>query len=158
MPPRPSDPVCPVDATPLGPAAEDGTLPCPRCEGRFVPRAVLEAVLAAAAARSQGAAPPSAWPTVAYRKCPVCAGPMVRGTWRRVSGVMVDDCPHHGLWLDAGELDRIGAFLASGGADRAVENEAALAAERAATAKALARLEEKARAIERATFRRGRGF
>ena len=33
----------------------------------------------------------------------------------RASGVIIDECRAHGVWLDCDELGRIGAYLASGG-------------------------------------------
>ncbi len=38
------------------------------------------------------------------RPCPVCSKTMVVAAW---SGVSVDACPEHGLWLDKGELAAI---------------------------------------------------
>lgn len=48
-----------------------------------------------------------------YLKCPHCKGIMQRSNYRKVSGVMVDVCMHHGVFLDAGELARIRAFIDS---------------------------------------------
>jgi Zn-finger nucleic acid-binding protein len=44
---------------------------------------------------------------------------MVREHFKRISGVIVDRCGHHGVWLDAGELEKIRHFIADGGLDRA---------------------------------------
>jgi Zn-finger nucleic acid-binding protein len=43
------------------------------------------------------------------RPCPVCATPM-RLTEYAGSGVAIDECPRHGVWLDAGELEQIEAY------------------------------------------------
>jgi Zn-finger nucleic acid-binding protein len=43
---------------------------------------------------------------------------MNRANFARVSGVILDVCRRHGAFLDAGELGRIRAFLAQGGARR----------------------------------------
>jgi Zn-finger nucleic acid-binding protein len=53
----------------------------------------------------------------AYLPCPVCAGLMPRKNFRRISGVLIDICRDHGVWLDAGELEQIRCFIANGGLD-----------------------------------------
>ena len=49
-----------------------------------------------------------------YLKCPFCANPMTRKNWGRLSGIIVDVCGPHGMFLDAGELEKIRDFEASG--------------------------------------------
>lgn len=44
---------------------------------------------------------------VKYRSCPVCHKMMQRINYRAVSGVIVDRCLRHGIWLDGGELRQI---------------------------------------------------
>ncbi len=53
-----------------------------------------------------------------YIQCPDCSGHMVRRTFGRRSGVIVDICKAHGTWFDADELDRVVAFVQDGGVDR----------------------------------------
>jgi Zn-finger nucleic acid-binding protein len=53
-----------------------------------------------------------------YRPCPRCATRMSRQNYGRSSGVIVDLCRRHGVWLDAEELDRILAWIRSGGPRR----------------------------------------
>jgi len=48
-----------------------------------------------------------------YLKCPICANPMNRKNWGRLSGIIIDICGPHGLFLDAGELDKIRDFEGS---------------------------------------------
>lgn len=43
------------------------------------------------------------------RGCPVCTEPM-RITEYAGSGVAIDECMEHGVWLDDGELERIEAY------------------------------------------------
>lgn len=43
------------------------------------------------------------------RNCPVCSGPM-KITEYAGSGVAIDECRLHGVWLDDGELERIEAY------------------------------------------------
>jgi Zn-finger nucleic acid-binding protein len=51
--------------------------------------------------------------------CPVCGTYMLVHEYQGYSGVQVDTCLHHGWWFDAGELERIGTFVAHGGLDAA---------------------------------------
>ncbi|MFN8179634.1 MAG: zf-TFIIB domain-containing protein [bacterium] len=66
--------------------------------------------------------------SVEYRRCPSCGQLMNRANFRRISGVVIDRCPDHGTWLDADELEEIAGFVASGGLERAAEQEAREAA------------------------------
>lgn len=43
--------------------------------------------------------------------CPLCHKPLERGRFAGKSQVVVDLCERHGLWLDAGELAQILAFV-----------------------------------------------
>jgi Zn-finger nucleic acid-binding protein len=40
---------------------------------------------------------------------------MARKNFRGISGVLIDICQDHGVWLDAGELEQIRCFIANGG-------------------------------------------
>jgi Zn-finger nucleic acid-binding protein len=60
---------------------------------------------------------------VRYRTCPVCIQLMNRVNYAGCSGVIIDVCPAHGVWFDRDELQRIVAFLQSGGMDRARKRE-----------------------------------
>lgn len=51
-----------------------------------------------------------------YRKCPHCAGLMVRrNLGGGQSGVVIDVCGEHGLWFDADELARALGWIRAGG-------------------------------------------
>ncbi|MBT4485351.1 MAG: hypothetical protein HOC71_16920 [Candidatus Latescibacteria bacterium] len=50
-----------------------------------------------------------------YLKCPMCETLMVRRNFRKISGILIDVCRDHGIWLDAGELEQIRCFIANGG-------------------------------------------
>jgi Zn-finger nucleic acid-binding protein len=104
---------------------------CPSCRGMWVPekrldelveRIVRGAVPASPAATASAAAFEGA-ARVEYRSCPVCKKQMARRNFHRISGVVIDRCPEHGAWLDADELQRIGAFVGAGGITRAAEKE-----------------------------------
>ncbi len=43
----------------------------------------------------------------AYRSCPVCNRHMNKGIYAAISGVLIDKCPKHGIWLDSGELQQL---------------------------------------------------
>ncbi len=53
--------------------------------------------------------------TVSYRACPVCGKLMNRENYGKFSGVIVDRCRNHGVYLDAGELQLIQRWIAAGG-------------------------------------------
>jgi len=42
--------------------------------------------------------------------CPVCRAPMTSGEYGRSSGVILDACKPHGVWLDPSEITRIVRF------------------------------------------------
>ena len=52
---------------------------------------------------------------IRYRKCPVCDQIMQRINYRSVSGVIVDRCLRHGIWLDGGELKQLFEWKSVGG-------------------------------------------
>ncbi len=53
--------------------------------------------------------------TVRYIPCPVCEKLMNRTNFAHASGVILDVCKGHGVWLDRGELQRVLEFVGSGG-------------------------------------------
>ncbi len=52
---------------------------------------------------------------VVYRHCPLCADMMARKNFERVSGIILDSCPRHGTFFDAGELEDTLDFVRTGG-------------------------------------------
>ncbi len=52
---------------------------------------------------------------VRYRKCPRCSLMMNRRNFGSHSGVIVDECTQHGMYLDPGEFEAIEAFIKLGG-------------------------------------------
>ncbi len=58
-----------------------------------------------------------------YVPCVRCGKLMNRKNFRRISGVLIDECGRHGVWLDAGELEKIRHFIADGGLDRSQDRE-----------------------------------
>ena len=52
---------------------------------------------------------------VKYIKCPVCRKFMRRTNFAKKSGVIVDSCRQHGLWLDSGEVTHLMEWKKAGG-------------------------------------------
>jgi Zn-finger nucleic acid-binding protein len=52
---------------------------------------------------------------VTYIKCPVCRKLMGRVNFGSRSGVIVDTCKNHGIWLDGGELRQLLEWTKAGG-------------------------------------------
>ncbi len=52
---------------------------------------------------------------VAYIKCPLCRKLMNRINFGTQSGVIVDTCKEHGVWLDGGELRQLLEWMKAGG-------------------------------------------
>jgi Zn-finger nucleic acid-binding protein len=52
---------------------------------------------------------------VRYIPCPTCTKLMNRTNFAQASGVILDVCKQHGVWLDRGELQRVMGFVDAGG-------------------------------------------
>jgi Zn-finger nucleic acid-binding protein len=52
---------------------------------------------------------------VSYIKCPVCSNIMNRVNFGVKSGVIIDRCREHGVWLDGGELKHLFEWMKAGG-------------------------------------------
>lgn len=57
-------------------------------------------------------------PESGYLPCVRCGSLMAKTNFRKISGVLIDMCRAHGIWLDASELERIRCFIARGGLDK----------------------------------------
>ncbi len=79
---------------------------------------------------------------VAYVKCPVCRKFMNRVNFGTRSGVIVDTCKEHGIWLDGGELRQLMEWIKSGG--KLLSQQAELETERIKRQEAERKLREKA--------------
>jgi len=101
---------------------------CTRCQGLWVPGAYFDVLIdraietrkansaiqtGSAAPRVTGGNP--ARQQVQYRRCPDCGDFMHRKNYRKRSGIIIDRCTDHGVWLDADELEQIAGFVLSGG-------------------------------------------
>jgi Zn-finger nucleic acid-binding protein len=56
---------------------------------------------------------------VRYVPCPQCGRLMNRQNFAHSSGIVLDVCATHGVWLDRGELERVLGFVSGGGLARA---------------------------------------
>ena len=54
-----------------------------------------------------------------YRSCPLCGVLMHRRNYGKRSGVLIDSCRNHGLWLDLGELETLLRWVRAGGLSHA---------------------------------------
>ena len=60
---------------------------------------------------------------IEYIPCIRCGKLMNRRNFGKISGVIIDRCKQHGVWLDAGELEKIQHFIADGGLDQSRDRE-----------------------------------
>jgi Zn-finger nucleic acid-binding protein len=107
-----------------------GFAECARCGGLFLGPEAFDSVAKDAAtrerARALDAEPHAATvpvPGFHYRPCPVCRKLMNRSNFGGGSGVIVDVCGPHGVFLDRGELTKIVDFLEKGGWERVKKRE-----------------------------------
>ncbi|MDQ1352798.1 MAG: hypothetical protein QG657_3104, partial [Acidobacteriota bacterium] len=79
---------------------------------------------------------------VTYIKCPVCRKLMNRINFGAQSGVIVDKCKDHGVWLDGGELRQLMEWMKAGG--RILDQQKQLETERIKRLEAERKLRENA--------------
>jgi Zn-finger nucleic acid-binding protein len=108
-------------AVTLGQLALDA---CPSCEGTWVDVLHFEQLCADAERQAAVLAGTPETAAVAaervrYGPCPECAKILNRVNFAKSSGIIVDLCKAHGVWLDADELRRVVEFLRAGGLERA---------------------------------------
>jgi len=105
---------------------------CASCAGLWLAQADLESIceqadrqelVSRALAESVPTRPvdPRAGPV--YVPCPTCKSLMIRRNFGGSSGVLIDHCKGHGVWLDHRELEAILAFVRRGGLLKAHERE-----------------------------------
>lgn len=98
---------------------------CPQCLGLFLPVGGVERLMDQAVApvwsvnlqllASLADTPRAEDAPLRYRPCPSCGDLMHRSLYGKRSGVVVDRCRDHGLWLDAGELRQLLEWARAGG-------------------------------------------
>lgn len=97
---------------------------CPGCSGMWVEYETFNRLVKQQAARADhhvdggrrgGPNKSTLTEEVRYIKCPDCKRMMNRFNFAKVSGVVIDECRDHGVWLDGEELGKIAAYVATGG-------------------------------------------
>lgn len=90
-------PVCALDLV----DGDPGQRGCPRCKGTWLDTTAFAQLVH----QLSGAAPDiTVVEPRGARPCPVCGAVMGAGT---IFDVLVDRCPEHGVWTDAGEVSRM---------------------------------------------------
>jgi Zn-finger nucleic acid-binding protein len=97
---------------------------CTTCGGLWVDVTNFEKLCADAESRQAATGlalpPPVPFdPSVRYLKCPRCANIMNRMNYAQRSGIVINVCKPHGIWLDRDEIRQIIQFISSGGLDHA---------------------------------------
>jgi Zn-finger nucleic acid-binding protein len=97
---------------------------CTHCGGLWVDVGNFEHICSTAQAQEAATGlrlpPPVALdPNVRYLKCPRCANIMNRMNYASRSGIIINVCTPHGIWLDRDEIRQIIAFIRAGGLDHA---------------------------------------
>lgn len=96
---------------------------CPSCKGFWLDRITFARAINPQRIPKRYAESKEHWfkadqRSVQYVACPRCGRFMNRENFARMSGIVVDCCRDHGVWLDEGELESIRLFVASGGLER----------------------------------------
>jgi Zn-finger nucleic acid-binding protein len=97
---------------------------CTRCGGLWVDVSSFDHICsdteAQTAATGLQLPPPTAVETaVRYLKCPQCNALMNRMNYAGRSGIVINICRPHGIWLDRDEMRLIIEFIRAGGLDKA---------------------------------------
>ncbi|OGP70614.1 MAG: hypothetical protein A2W09_03700 [Deltaproteobacteria bacterium RBG_16_50_11] len=119
-------PVCPRCGVSLETQTHGGEayLFCPRCSGLWVDRETFsQATKESAVYKEEDVHKryfrgPVSDP-LKYIPCVRCGKLMNRKNFARISGVIIDECGSHGVWLDAGEMEKIRLFIVDGGLEKA---------------------------------------
>jgi len=113
---------CPACSTLMPPRQVGGVglNECLSCHGLWAPGESFDLLVSRAIEARQQASPAELYTLkprvtgsnpakqgVKYRNCPECDGYMARRNYRKKSGVIIDTCSEHGIWLDADELEKI---------------------------------------------------
>lgn len=108
--------------------AQAAVVECAACGGLWLSETHFDELCATSESRERAAvalghlAAPSAVASeqsLRYLPCVVCGEFMTRRNFASASGVILDVCRKHGVWLDHRELERVLEFVREGGLDRA---------------------------------------
>lgn len=124
-------PVCPRCALPLEPKPFRGQPVdvCPGCEGVWLDTDEFEILTSERDVFTDDTLPrhferKALQGDLAYLECVRCGRIMNRRNFRTISGIVIDVCPDHGVWLDRDELTDLRTFIATGGLEKAIRREA----------------------------------
>lgn len=101
---------------------------CPKCAGMWLDTREFRMLTTERDVYSDASVPyeflkPPVVVEEGFLPCACCDAFMVRRNFKRISGVMYDECRDHGVWLDPGELDHIRTFIATGGLDKSQDRQ-----------------------------------
>jgi Zn-finger nucleic acid-binding protein len=105
-------PKCPLIAMDEIAAGNMTLSECPKCKGRWYDFSELAKVITDPAAFAAAVEKGPLLPRQGQAKCPVCLEDMINGGFGNEL-VRVDQCPGHGVWLDAEELLLLNRLMAS---------------------------------------------
>ncbi|MBI4710275.1 MAG: zf-TFIIB domain-containing protein [Nitrospirae bacterium] len=128
--PTPAPPVCPRCKAPLKTSVinDEEYNVCPSCSGMWLDRVKFHRatteydVFKKTNFKDEYKKQPLR-ESIEYIPCVRCGKLMNRKNFNRISGVMIDECGSHGVWLDSGEFERIRHFIADGGLERSQDKE-----------------------------------
>lgn len=101
---------------------------CPECGGLWLDRQEFHILTAPSNVYQEEKlteeyARPPLEDNVHYLCCMRCGKLMTRTNFAKISGVIIDRCGKHGVWLDKGELEKIRHFIADGGLEHSQDRE-----------------------------------
>lgn len=96
---------------------------CPDCSGLWLDRGEFNVLTAESTIYreeklSEEYVRPGIPEKIEYVPCVRCGKLMSRKNYGRISGVIIDECVKHGVWLDSGELEKIRHFILDGGLEK----------------------------------------
>jgi Zn-finger nucleic acid-binding protein len=119
------NPGCPRCGTPLDCKKRDeiDIDVCPGCGGLWLDRGEFNIITAESTVYREEKlkeeySRPAVTEKIEYIPCVRCGKLMIRKNFGRISGVIIDECGNHGVWLDSGELEKIRHFILDGGLEK----------------------------------------
>jgi Zn-finger nucleic acid-binding protein len=120
------NPACPRCGAQLEPQKKDNFEidVCPGCGGLWLDQGEFDVLTAESTVYREEKletlySRPSLPDRIEYIPCVRCGKLMVRKNYGRISGVIIDECGRHGIWLDKGEIEKIRHFILDGGLEKA---------------------------------------
>ena len=96
---------------------------CPRCNGLWLDPGEFDVLTAESTVYREAQlkkeySRPSLPSKIEYLPCARCGKLMVRKNYAHISGLIIEECGRHGIWLDNGELENIRQFILDGGLEK----------------------------------------